>query len=53
MREDLDFSGYCLVENAIKPDELNYLQDRLIEQAEMERKVHNHKNPANMDPVNQ
>ena len=53
MREDLDFFGYCLVENAIKSDELNYLQDRLIEQAEMERKVHNHKNPANMDPVNQ
>ena len=53
MREDLDVSGYCLIENAIKSDELNYLQDRLIEQAEMERKNHNHKNPANMDPVNQ
>ena len=33
MREDLDVSGYCLVENAIESDELNYLQDRLIEQA--------------------
>jgi ectoine hydroxylase-related dioxygenase (phytanoyl-CoA dioxygenase family) len=53
MREDLDVSGYCLIENAIQSDELNYLQDRLIEQAEMERKNHNHKNPANMDPVNQ
>ena len=53
MREDLDFFGYCLVENAIKSDELHCLQDRLIEQAEMERKVHNHKNPSNMDPVNQ
>ena len=41
MREDLDIFGYCLIENAIKSDELSYLQDRLIEQAEIERKIHN------------
>ena len=40
MREDLDVFGYCLIENAIKSDELGYLQNRLIEQAEMEHKVH-------------
>ena len=53
MKTDLDVYGYCAIENAIPSDELKTLQDRLVEQAEVERKFHNHKNPANMDPVNQ
>ena len=53
MRSNLDEFGYCIIENAIGGDDLTRLQSRMIEQAEMERAVHNHKNPANMDPVNQ
>ena len=53
MKTDLDVYGYCAIENAIPSDQLKTLQDRLVEQAEVERKFHNHKNPANMDPVNQ
>ena len=53
MRSQLDEFGYCIIENALDTDTLSKLQQRLVEQAEMERKLHNHKNPANMDPVNQ
>ena len=53
MRKNLDIFGYCIVENAIEKSDLEHLQRRMIEQAEMERALHNHKNPANMDAVNQ
>ena len=53
MRKNLDIFGYCIIENAIEKSDLEHLQWRMIEQAEMERALHNHKNPANMDAVNQ
>lgn len=53
MKHDLDKFGYCIIENAINPKDLSQLQWRMTEQAEMELELHNHKNPANMDPVNQ
>ena len=53
MRRDLDEFGYCLIKNAIQKNDLERIQSRMIEQAEMERAMHNHKNPANIDPVNQ
>lgn len=53
MRDQLDEFGYCLIGNALTPDVVSRLQRRLIEQAEMECRLHNHKNPANTDPVNQ
>lgn len=53
MRKNLDMFGYCFIENAIQPNNLERLQQRMSEQAEMERRLHKHKNPANMDPVNQ
>ena len=38
MRENLDTFGYCLIENAIEQNNLQQLQLRISEQAEMERK---------------
>ena len=53
MRSQLDRFGYCIVEKALDAPALERLQARLIEQSELERELHSHKNPANMDPVNQ
>ena len=53
MRRQLDEFGYCIIQNALNENTIGKLQSRLIEQAECERKLHNHKNPANMDSVNQ
>ena len=53
MQHQLDEFGYCLIADALPPAVLEPLQARMIEQAEVERQLHNHKNPANVDPVNQ
>ena len=53
MRDQLDVYGYCIVDAALPEQTLSRLQSRIFEQAEMERKLHRHKNPANLDPVNQ
>ena len=37
MRSQLDEFGYCIIDNALSPAHLISLQDRLVEQAEMER----------------
>ena len=53
MKYQLDQFGYCIIQNALDDSTLGLLQSRLLEQAEVERQLHNHKNPANLDPVNQ
>ncbi|MEM7294560.1 MAG: phytanoyl-CoA dioxygenase family protein [Pseudomonadota bacterium] len=53
MHYQLDEFGYCLIKDALPKHTLTTLQTRMIEQAELERSMHNHKNPANVDPVNQ
>ncbi|MGE4246039.1 MAG: phytanoyl-CoA dioxygenase family protein, partial [Parvibaculaceae bacterium] len=53
LKRDLEHFGYCIVERALSGRALEAVQRRLIEQAKAERKLHNKKNPANMDPVNQ
>jgi ectoine hydroxylase-related dioxygenase (phytanoyl-CoA dioxygenase family) len=53
MQENLDQFGYCLIKDALSPEILTSIQQRMIEQAELEQKLHSHKNPANTDPVNQ
>ena len=53
MRQQLDEFGYCIIDHALNTDTLQKLQSRLIEQAKCERSLHNHKNPANIDSVNQ
>ncbi len=50
---DLERFGYCIVERALEANSLRAVQDRLVEQASVERKMHSMKNPANTDPVNQ
>ncbi|MCP5084880.1 MAG: phytanoyl-CoA dioxygenase family protein [Alphaproteobacteria bacterium] len=50
---DLERFGYCIVERALEENSLRAVQDRLVEQASVERKMHSMKNPANTDPVNQ
>ncbi len=53
LRDDLDRFGYCLIPEALGAETLARVQDRLFEQAEVERAQHSMKNPANTDPVNQ
>jgi len=53
MREQLDIFGYCIIDNALSPTVTDTIRNRLVEQAEIEREIHSHKNPANIDPVNQ
>ena len=53
MHAQLDHYGFCLIREALDQATVARLQHRLVEQAAMERKLHKHKNPANMDPVNQ
>jgi ectoine hydroxylase-related dioxygenase (phytanoyl-CoA dioxygenase family) len=53
LERDLRKWGYCVIERAIEGDALKALQRRLIDQAAAERRMHNMKNPANTDPVNQ
>jgi len=45
--------GFAWLPRTLDRTTLEQLQQRLIEQAAMERKLHKHKNPANIDPVNQ
>lgn len=53
LQTDLDEFGYCLIEQAIEPQRLGLLQQRLFEQAGAERRLHQVKNPANPHPANQ
>ena len=53
LRSDLETFGYGLIEGALDAATLRAVQDRLFEQAAAERTLHNMKNPANTDPVNQ
>ncbi len=53
LQQDLNRFGYCLIEGALEGATLSAVQDRLIEQAAVERTQHNMKNPANTDPVTQ
>ncbi|WP_137390215.1 phytanoyl-CoA dioxygenase family protein [Rhodoligotrophos defluvii] len=53
LQRDLRRWGYCIIDRALEGDALRSVQRRLMEQAKAERKLHNLKNPANMDPVNQ
>lgn len=53
LKRDLERFGYCLVDRALEGDRLKSVQDRLFEQAAVERRQHSMKNPANLDPVNQ
>lgn len=50
---DLETWGYCLIERALEGKTLEAVQRRLFAQAAAERQIHNMKNPANTDPVNQ
>ena len=53
LKSNLDRFGYCMIDRALEGDELAAAQERLFEQAAVERTQHNMKNPANTDPVNQ
>lgn len=53
LKADLERFGYCIVERALEGESLRASQDRIAEQAAVERKMHSMKNPANTDPVNQ
>lgn len=53
LKADIEDWGYCIIEQALEGEALERVQDRLIEQAAAERRLHNRKNPANTDPVNQ
>lgn len=53
LKRDLETYGYCLIDRALEGRQLEAVQKRLIEQAAAERRLHNKKNPANLDPVNQ
>ena len=53
LKADLVRFGYCIVERALEADSLRAVHDRIVEQAAVEREMHNMKNPANTDPVNQ
>lgn len=53
LKRDLETYGYCLIDRALDGRQLEAVQKRLIEQAAAERRLHNKKNPANLDPVNQ
>lgn len=53
LRSDLETFGYGMIEHALDDDLLVAIQERLFEQAAAERQLHNLKNPANTDSVNQ
>lgn len=53
LKRDIEIWGYCVIERALDGPALAAVQDRLTRQAAAERKLHNMKNPANVDPVNQ
>ncbi len=53
LKSDLETWGYCVIERALEGETLEAVRQRLFAQAAAERKLHNNKNPANMDPVNQ
>lgn len=53
LRTDLETWGYCVIERALEGEALEAVRARLMEQAAAERRLHNMKNPANTDPVNQ
>ncbi len=53
LKSDLETFGYCIIERALEGKSLDAVQQRLFAQAAAERELHNNKNPANMDPVNQ
>lgn len=53
LKSDLETFGYCIIDRALEGATLNAVQGRLIAQARAEREMHNMKNPANTDPVNQ
>ena len=53
LKHDVETFGYCMIEGALTADTLQAVQARIFEQAHAERRMHNMKNPANMDPVNQ
>lgn len=50
IRADIDIFGYGVIQNALDSRILKSVQDRLIEQAECERSVYRHQNPANPIP---
>jgi ectoine hydroxylase-related dioxygenase (phytanoyl-CoA dioxygenase family) len=53
LKQDLGTFGYCLIGRALEGRALEAVRRRLVEQAKAERRLHNMKNPANVDPVNQ
>ncbi len=53
LKADLERFGYCLIDRALDDETLKSVQQRLFEQATVERRQHSMKNPANTDPVNQ
>jgi ectoine hydroxylase-related dioxygenase (phytanoyl-CoA dioxygenase family) len=53
LKHELEVFGYCVVERALECQTLEAIRTRLFEQADAERKIHNKKNPANIDPLNQ
>ena len=53
LKSDLETFGYCIIDRALEGATLRMVQERLIAQAKAERELHNMKNPANTDPVNQ
>ncbi|HYB08253.1 MAG TPA: phytanoyl-CoA dioxygenase family protein [Alphaproteobacteria bacterium] len=53
LKDDIEVFGYCIVERALEGETLETIRRRLFEQADAERQMHNKKNPANIDPLNQ
>ena len=53
LTRQLDEQGYCVIPGALEPKLLTHIQCRLREQALAECRLHNLKNPANTDPINQ
>jgi len=53
LKHEIEVFGYCIVERALEGDALERIRTRLFEQADAERRIHNKKNPANVDPLNQ
>ncbi len=53
LKANLEQFGYCLIDRALNDDRLETVQDRLFEQAAVEREQHGMKNPANTGPANQ
>jgi hypothetical protein len=53
LKHDVETYGYCIIDRALTGATLQAIQDRILDQARAERRFHNLKNPANLDPVNQ